>query len=133
ERQIFGSKSERLAILENAQQLPLAAMSSGESPATTAKLRTVSEHTRRVQQKDEVGEADSVPFFDETRVPVETITVPNPHTQGLTPDKYEVFSRWSLKERRIGDCRETTNTRLNIRRLQRSLYLKSKQDPTFRF
>lgn len=33
----------------------------------------------------------------------------------------------------MGDCRETTNTRLNIRRLQRALYLKSKQDPTFRF
>src|SRR6185312_12527010 len=92
ERQVFGSKSERLSVLENAQQLPLAAMSSGESPATTAKLRTVSEYTRRVQQKDEVGEADSVPFFDETRVPVETITVPNPHTQGLTPDQYEVIS-----------------------------------------
>ena len=92
ERQIFGSKSERLSVLENAQQLPLAAMSSGETPATTAKLRTVSEYTRRVQQKDEVGAADSVPFFDETRVPVETITVLNPHTQGLAPDQYEVIS-----------------------------------------
>jgi transposase len=61
-------------------------------PAHAAKRRTVSEHTRRVQQKDEIGEADSVPFFDETRVPVETITVPNPHTQGLSPDQYEVIS-----------------------------------------
>jgi transposase len=91
ERQVFGSKSERLSVLENAQQLPLAAMSSVES-LTAAKRRTVSEHTRRVQQKDEIGEADSVPFFDETRVPVETITVPNPHTQGLSPDQYEVIS-----------------------------------------
>jgi hypothetical protein len=42
----------------------------------------VSEYIRRVQQKDEVGEADSVPLFDEARVPVETIAVSNPHTQG---------------------------------------------------
>lgn len=33
----------------------------------------------------------------------------------------------------MGDCRKTTNTRLNVRRLQRALYLKSKQDPTYRF
>lgn len=33
----------------------------------------------------------------------------------------------------MGDCRETTNTRVNVRRFQRALYLKSKQDPTFRF
>jgi transposase len=91
ERQVFGSKSERLSVLENAQQLSLAPMNSAES-STAAKLRTVSAHTRRVQQKDEIGEADSVPFFDETRVPVETITVPNPHTQGLSPDQYEVIS-----------------------------------------
>src|ERR1700739_689232 len=54
--------------------------------------QTVSGYTRQVQQKDEVGEADSVPFFDETRVPVETIVVPNPHTQELTADQYEVIS-----------------------------------------
>src|SRR3954471_16943217 len=33
----------------------------------------------------------------------------------------------------MGDCRKTTNTRSNIRRLQKALYLKSKQDPSFRF
>jgi transposase len=63
-------------------------MLSEQSPATTTKVRTVSEHTRRVQQKDDIGEAQSVPFFDETRVPVETITVPNPYTQGLAADQY---------------------------------------------
>jgi transposase len=30
-------------------------------------------------------------FFDEARVPVETITVANPDIEGLTPDQYEVI------------------------------------------
>jgi hypothetical protein len=37
ERQVFGNKSERLSVLQNAQQLPLATMSAEESPTTTAK------------------------------------------------------------------------------------------------
>ena len=92
ERQLFGSKSERLSVLENPQQLALAEVLSGESQATPAKVRTVAAHTRRVHE-DDVGEAESVPFFDETRVPVETITVPNPKVQGLAADQYEVISQ----------------------------------------
>lgn len=81
ERQLFGSKSERLAVLENPQQLALAEVLSGESKAAAAKVRTVAAHTRRVREED-VGEAESVPFFDEKRVPVETIEVSNPQAQG---------------------------------------------------
>lgn len=92
ERQIFGSKSERLATLENAQQLSLGQVLSGESPTSSVKVRTVAEHTRRMPHSD-VGEADSVPFFDERRVPVETIALPNPATAGLSPGQYEVISQ----------------------------------------
>ena len=31
-----------------------------------------------------MGEADSVPFFDEARVPVETIELPDPQIEGLS-------------------------------------------------
>ena len=55
-------------------------------------MRAVTAHTRRVRE-DDVGETESVPFFDETRVPVETIAVPNPHAQGLAPDQYEVIAQ----------------------------------------
>lgn len=92
ERQIFGSKSERLSVLENPQQLALGELLSGEKKLASAKVRTVAAHTRRMRE-DDVGEPESVPFFDETRVPVETITVPNPHAQGLAPDQYEIISQ----------------------------------------
>jgi transposase len=91
ERQVFGSKSERLSVLENPQQLALAELLSGEKKTASTKVRTVAAHTRRVHE-DDVGETESVPFFDETRVPVETIAVPNPHAQGLAPDQYEVIA-----------------------------------------
>jgi hypothetical protein len=62
----------RLAWFENPQQLALAELLSAEKKAASAKVRAVAAHTCRVRE-DDVGEAESVPFFDETRVPVETI------------------------------------------------------------
>lgn len=92
ERQVFGSKSEKLSIVENAQQLPLTQLLTGEKKTAAAAVRTVAAHTRRVRETD-VGEAESVPFFDEMRVPVETITVPNPDAQGLAPGQFEVVAQ----------------------------------------
>jgi hypothetical protein len=51
-RQVFGSKSERLSVLQNAQQLTLQEMLNGEKKTTPAKVRTVAEHTRRVREDD---------------------------------------------------------------------------------
>ena len=94
QRQMFGTKSERLRVLENAQQLALGEVSAPPSETVPAKERLVAAHTRRESQKDAaVGEADSVPFFDEARVPIETIEVPDPQTEGLSPDDYEVISQ----------------------------------------
>jgi transposase len=77
ERQMFGSKSERLSVLQNSQQLSLTEPDPLQTKAGKDKARTVSAHVRHVKP-DLVREAESVPFFDETRVPVQIIQVPNP-------------------------------------------------------
>jgi transposase len=89
-RQMFGTKSERLAVLENAQQLPLAELAPFLQPAV-AKVQSIAAHTRRAFSDKSVGEADSVPFFDEARVPIETILVPNQEIEGLSADQFEVL------------------------------------------
>ena len=89
-RQMFGAKSERLALLENTQQLPLAELA--PSPESAAvKVQSVAAHTRRASAGESVGEADSVPFFDEARVPIEIIPVPNREIEGLSADQFEVI------------------------------------------
>jgi len=94
QRQMFGTKSERLRALESAQQLSLGEVLAAPEETAAAKERPVAAHTRRQAQQDAaVGDAESVPFFDEARVPVETIEVPDPHIQGLSSDEYEVISQ----------------------------------------
>jgi len=94
QRQMFGTKSERLRVLENAQQLALGEVLAAPPQTVPAKERLVAAHKRREPQQDAaVGEADSVPFFDEARVPVETIELPDPQTEGLRADEYEVISQ----------------------------------------
>jgi transposase len=94
QRQMFGTKSERLRVLENAQQLALGEVLAAPPQTVPAKERLVATHTRREPQRDAaVGEADSVPFFDEARVPVETIELLDPQVEGLSPDEYEVISQ----------------------------------------
>ena len=94
QRQMFGTKSERLRVLENAHQLALGEVLASPPQTVPAKERLVAAHARRERQQDAaVGEADSVPFFDEARVPVETIELPDPQIEGLSPDEYEVISQ----------------------------------------
>ena len=93
-RQMFGAKSERLRVLENAQQLALGEILVPPQAPAPREERMVSAHKRRERQNDAaaVGEAESVPFFDETRVPIETIHVPHPDVAaGLHEDQYEVI------------------------------------------
>jgi hypothetical protein len=73
-----------------AQQLALAELLSREKKTTSAKVRTVAAHTACVRTT--LGRPRASRSSDETRVPVETITVPNPHAQGLAPDQYEVIA-----------------------------------------
>ena len=54
--------------------------------------RVVSAHTRSVAPKTSEAGEQCVPFFDETRVPVETIELPAQQAAGLAPDQFEVIS-----------------------------------------
>ena len=90
-KQIFGQKSERRVVLEDAHQLSLGSglgvLPEGVPPAGSP----VAAHTRRQAQKPTAGEDESGLFFDEARVPVEIITVANPEAKGLNADQYEVI------------------------------------------
>jgi len=88
-RQYFGTKSERLKLLPNAQQLSLGEISTPAAIPPPPKTRAVAAHTRRVKTRGAADEGESLPFFDETRVPVETIEVAAPEAEGLAPDEFE--------------------------------------------
>src|SRR5690606_24979880 len=56
--------------------------------------RSVPAHTRRVAQRDAAAnDAESLPFFDESRVPVETVEVFEPDVARLSADQYEVIGQ----------------------------------------
>ena len=93
-RQIFGAKSERFAPLPDAQQMHLGQVLGQDlpvPPASDAGAQQVPSHTRRKPRSDFADDSASVPFFDESKVPVLTIEVPNPETKDLAPDQYEVI------------------------------------------
>jgi transposase len=92
-RQIFGSKTERFAPEPDPAQLHLGeVLASPLAPAE--QRRDITAHTRRVAKRDALGnDAESVPFFDESRVPVETIEVFEPEVAALSTDQYEVIGQ----------------------------------------
>jgi transposase len=91
-RQVFGQKSERRISDDTGQQLNLGELvGEGGNPPPEA-TKTVAAHTRRQKAKPTTGEDESTLFFDEERVPVEVIAVPNPETEGLAADEFEVIS-----------------------------------------
>ena len=85
-RQIFGHKSERYAPLPDAQQLHLGELMPVVAAAPEAEQK-VPAHKRRKARSDFTNDAVGVPFFDETRVPVVSIEVPNPEVQGLSAEQ----------------------------------------------
>lgn len=91
-RQVFGHKSERYAPQPDPSQMHL-----GETFAVPEQLteqhKVVPAHTRRVAQRDPAREAEALPFFDESRVPVQTIELPNPEIKDLAADQYEVIDQ----------------------------------------
>ena len=90
-RQLFGSKSERFVAQDNPQQLHLG-QSLPVPEVTPESLQDVPAHTRRAARRDfSEDNAGPVPFFDASKVPVETITVANPAIEGLAADQYEVI------------------------------------------
>src|SRR5690606_13177480 len=89
-RQLFGKKSERLYPRESSpNQLTLG---EGYEPEETPPPPTTTVKSyERSHRKDEVvfSEEESRLKFDET-VPVEVVNVPNPATEGLSEEDYEV-------------------------------------------
>ena len=92
-RQLFGQKSERRIQEISSTQMSLGEVIDTGSSSDTPAARPVAAHLRaavRKQPEDNAGE--SVPFFDEARVPVEVIEVPAPEAKGLSPEQYEIIS-----------------------------------------
>jgi transposase len=93
-RQLFGQKSERFAPQPDPQQMHLGQVLGQELPVSAVQPEAgqqVPAHTRRKPRSDFTDDSASAPFFDESKVPVETIEVPNPEAQALAPDQYEVI------------------------------------------
>jgi len=89
-RQYFGQKSERFAPEPDPNQLHL-----GETfpvPATPVEEhKTIPAHTRRVRREDGAESGEELKFFDESRVPVQTITLVHEDVKGLSPDEFDVI------------------------------------------
>lgn len=89
-RQIFGQKSEK-RLFGIPQQMSLGEMPEQNKPAPPEPTRLVPAHRRRVHRSGTDAGDESGLFFDEAKVPVEVIHVPNPEIAGLAPDQYEVI------------------------------------------
>jgi transposase len=89
-RQIFGQKSERFAPEADPSQMHL-----GETFPVPAKpieeRKRVAAHTRCTAQHDGAESGEELPFFDESKVPVQTLTLVHADAQGLSPDQYEII------------------------------------------
>ena len=92
-RQIFGQKSERRIIDGADGQMSLVEAITADPMASPPPPteRPVAAHTRRpTTTKPDAGD-DSLPFFDETRVPIEVIELTAPEAEGLAPEDFEVI------------------------------------------
>lgn len=92
-RQLFGRKSERRLIEQNAKQMSLGEALDDKVPANTkVATQTVKAHTRRLPCHDIMDEPPKERGFkfDET-VPVEEIALPNPKVDGLLPEDYDII------------------------------------------
>lgn len=93
QRQIFGQKSERRLPEPEGVQGTLgesfAAVPDAMPPNRKSKIAA---HERENKPKRPTDGADeSTLFFDDKKVPIEVIAVPNPETEGLSPEDYDVI------------------------------------------
>lgn len=92
-RQLFGQKSERRLIEGSSGQMTLAeALGLVEGGVGVPAEQRVAEHTRRLAARKPDAKDESLPFFDEARVPVEVIELQAPEAHGLDANDYEVIS-----------------------------------------
>jgi transposase len=93
QRQIFGQKSERRLPEPEGVQGSLGESFAAIPEHTPSECKSrVAAHERAHKPKHPANDADeSTLFFDDKKVPVEVIHVPNPETEGLTTDDYEII------------------------------------------
>ncbi len=90
QRQIFGQKSEKRHVESDGVQGVLGMGFDVVPEPPPAKKTVVAGHERKPKQPAANADESNL-FFDENKVPVEVIAVPNPETEGLAPDQYEVI------------------------------------------
>lgn len=95
-RQIFGSKSERFIAEPNPAQLHLGeALPVPQAPAAASadRQQTIAAHTRRVKARNaaDAESGEELPFFDESKVPIQTIVLMPDTVEGLSPAQYEII------------------------------------------
>lgn len=89
-RQIFGQKSERFISETDAAQLHLGELFT--VPAQPLEQRkAIAAHTRRVTTTDGADSGEELQFFDESKVPIQTIVLVHADVEGLSVDQYEVI------------------------------------------
>ena len=89
-RQVFGQKSERFEPAPNPAQMHLGEVFPVPAAQPEAN-KSVPAHSRRVPKTDMANAGDALPFFDESRVPVQTIAVLDPQMAALSADQFEVI------------------------------------------
>ena len=88
-RQVFGQKSERRIVAVDFTQLSLSeVIDQGTGTAPPNPGRGVAAHVRKSTPK--APDAESLPFFDATKVPVEVIEMAVSETEGLAPEEFEI-------------------------------------------
>lgn len=91
QRQIFGQKSEkRHPDPEGVQGILGVGFDAIPDTPLPAKKTAVAAHERKTKPVGDGADESSL-FFDDKRVPVEVIAVPNPDMELLKPDQYEVI------------------------------------------
>lgn len=86
-RQIFGKKSEKLKQIQSAQQLSLGELALELSPEPTTPETPVASKRSGSQAKRQTA-AEPLPFFDESKVPMQVVVLPNLDVAGLSEDEY---------------------------------------------
>lgn len=87
-RQLFGRKSERVVVVDP-QQMPLV---DGLAPASAPAVeKPIAAHTRKAARREVAADAEAVPFFDESKVPIIEVALSTPQIEQLSPDQYDVI------------------------------------------
>lgn len=89
-RQLFGQKSERCIPVSESGQLHLGEVFPVPADAVEER-QSIPAHSRRVTKTDGADTGEALEFFDESKVPVQTIVLVHADVEGLAPDQYEVI------------------------------------------